>query len=344
MSQENSIKRSNSIDILKAIAALMVCYQHACGQGVIAEYLLAFARVAVPLFVMVTGYFYRGTVEKHREFKQIKKFFFIAVGMVALYFFIDCANHLLTHDLVKYLSNFCKLPNVLAFVLFNDPINADHSWYMWAMIYVLLFLYIAPSLWKKKISRYIIVFTTVIGLPLLSKYVYLFDDNIKISSDLYRNFLIPVAAYFILGIILSEHKEFIQKMGSKKWAVIVIAAVVLISAEKTVFQLLGIHHSKGSFFFTPLLAIAIFSYFLNFNHTGKVAGFFANFGRKYSLMFYVIHPIFVRFEVKIFNMKSWQQYLGYFTVVICTYVFVVLFYKAKDFVKSNFMGRKYETH
>ena len=83
------IPRSNSIDVLKGIAALLVCYQHVYGTYGISDYILAISRIAVPLFVMITGFFYYSIVNKHREIIQIKKFTRIAVEMVLLYFFID---------------------------------------------------------------------------------------------------------------------------------------------------------------------------------------------------------------------------------------------------------------
>lgn len=56
--EKDKIKpRSNSIDVLKGIAALLVCYQHVYGTYGISDYILAISRIAVPLFVMITGFF-----------------------------------------------------------------------------------------------------------------------------------------------------------------------------------------------------------------------------------------------------------------------------------------------
>lgn len=68
--EKDKIKpRSNSIDVLKGIAALLVCYQHAYGTYGISDYILAISRIAVPLFVMITGFFYyssmAGATRKH---------------------------------------------------------------------------------------------------------------------------------------------------------------------------------------------------------------------------------------------------------------------------------------
>ena len=70
MNQKNRI---NSLDSLKAIAAFLVCYQHACGTGFLANSLLSIAKIAVPLFIMITGYMYKDTVAVKREKNQIKR-------------------------------------------------------------------------------------------------------------------------------------------------------------------------------------------------------------------------------------------------------------------------------
>ena len=74
MEKDKIQHRSISIDALKGFAALLVCYQHAYGTYGISGYILAISRIAVPLFVMITGFYYCSIVDKHKEKVQIKKF------------------------------------------------------------------------------------------------------------------------------------------------------------------------------------------------------------------------------------------------------------------------------
>lgn len=67
-------KRIYSLDALKAVAAFMVCYQHACGTGYFSEYILLLCKVAVPVFILITGFMYRDTVQYGNVKKQIVKF------------------------------------------------------------------------------------------------------------------------------------------------------------------------------------------------------------------------------------------------------------------------------
>lgn len=146
-------KRLYGLDVLKACAAFLVCYQHACGTGVVSGYLLAFSRIAVPIFILITGYMYKDVHEKKGEKKQIRKFFRIAVEMELLWFAIDSIYNFLKHNLRSYFLNFVLLDNINRFIWFNDPIAADHGWYMWALLYVLVICYTLPFVWKNKICR-----------------------------------------------------------------------------------------------------------------------------------------------------------------------------------------------
>lgn len=329
--EKDKIKpRSNSIDVLKGIAALLVCYQHAYGTYGISDYILAISRIAVPLFVMITGFFYYSTVNKHREIIQIKKFTRIAVEMVLLYFFIDSIKNIFTGQAISYWNKCFNLLNIVRFALLNDPIHADHSWYMWAMIYILVFAWKFSNLWKYKCVRRSIIMLTCFGLPFLSKYIFLIDANANIDPNLYRNFLIPIAAYFFLGIECWEKKEKIQKVGTSNWILVATISMVCIFLEKYILSALEIDRLSGSYFFSMPLAIAVFGIALSSCWKNKVFAVIATFGRKYSLIFYIIHPLFSRIEYKIFDMNSLQQYLGYIFVVLGSLTFSILYVTMKE--------------
>lgn len=60
----NERSRVDSIDILKAICAFLIVCIHVPFPGNIGEYVTTLARIAVPIFFMITGYFYSGVVKK----------------------------------------------------------------------------------------------------------------------------------------------------------------------------------------------------------------------------------------------------------------------------------------
>ena len=79
-----------------------------------------------------------------------------------------------------------------------------------------------------------------------------------------------------------------------------------------------------------VLCIAVFGIALSSCWKNKVFAVIATFGRKYSLIFYIIHPLFSRIEYKIFDMNSLQQYLGYIFVVLGSLTFSILYVTMKE--------------
>ena len=64
-------KRYDGFDILKCLAALSIICIHAPFAGEFGKYVTAVARFGVPVFLMITGYFFSSTINNNREFKQI---------------------------------------------------------------------------------------------------------------------------------------------------------------------------------------------------------------------------------------------------------------------------------
>ena len=56
----------------------MVCI-HAPFSGKIGEYFTSLTRVAVPIFFMITGFYYMNEVQRGKRWFQIKKIFWLAV-------------------------------------------------------------------------------------------------------------------------------------------------------------------------------------------------------------------------------------------------------------------------
>lgn len=52
------MQRNISIDIVKTIATLLVICIHTGYPSAIGDYVVAFCRVSVPLFLIISGYYY----------------------------------------------------------------------------------------------------------------------------------------------------------------------------------------------------------------------------------------------------------------------------------------------
>lgn len=321
-------KRLYSLDALKTIAAYLVVFQHACGSGVISEYILALARIAVPLFMVITGYFYEDTANHGNESKQIIKFTKIAIGMCLFYFSVDICWNLLTNNITEYLIQYTKATTWVNFFVFNDPVPADLSWYMWAMIYVLVFIYALPKLYKSKKIRRILIFVCIAVSLVFGKYSILFFG--KEFLPIYtRNAWTIGLPYFLLGIEIKEQAEQIRKIERRKVAGLVLLFAVLNILERSILVYCNINAARDSYICTTFLAVAVFVLFLSFSNMSP-NNVLVKFGSKYSLALYVIHSLFVRFEVRIFDMDSYQQVFGVLFVFASASLLAVLLVSIKD--------------
>lgn len=69
------MQRNYSIDILKALAALLVICIHTGYPSVIGDYVVALCRIAVPLFLLISGYYYQNVINKKEITDYYKKIF-----------------------------------------------------------------------------------------------------------------------------------------------------------------------------------------------------------------------------------------------------------------------------
>lgn len=136
--------RADNIDILKAICAFLIVCIHAPFPGVIGEYITALARIAVPIFFMITGYFYSDVLNSCRETRQIKKTFKLVVGANLLYLLWDSFYALLSHN--NFFTTTFTIKNLLKFLFLNESSLKEHLWYLGAILYVLLIVYALDKL------------------------------------------------------------------------------------------------------------------------------------------------------------------------------------------------------
>ena len=327
--------RNVSIDFLKGIAALLVCFQHACGGGLLSEYFLSIARIAVPLFVMTTAYMYSDIVENGREVRQIIRFTKIAIQIVTFYFLTDIVYQLLLHHIGDYLQTLTAPSAIRNFFVFNDPIPGDHSWYMWAMVYSLSIMYFVPGLYRNVAIRNAITVVSILSSVLISKYYFIFSLQ-EPSVLLYRNFLIPVMGYFCLGISIREFEKE-RKISKKILIITTIIVICFLFIEKTLFLKVGLDRTSGWYLLSPVLAVLIFEDILHSEAVNGISRLIAEFGEKYSLLFYILHPLFVKIEVQIFNMNGWHQIAGIFFVYIVSVIASIII--RKIIVKIRLYGR-----
>ena len=147
-------------------AFLIVCI-HAPFPGVIGEYFTSLTRIAVPIFFMISGYFWKPGNSKKQIIKLIKLFL---IGNIT-YCTFDYVKAYAQGNIRTFVESVFNQKTVENWVLFNDSPFAPHLWYLGAIKYVIVVFSIAE---KHGITKFVLYLT-----PMLCYYVIWHLANIE---------------------------------------------------------------------------------------------------------------------------------------------------------------------
>ncbi len=328
--------RNIGIDILKAFSAFLVIYIHTPFPYEIGQYLVSMARVAVPIFFMISGYFYLNIVGRKGEERQIKKIFKIFILSNILYFFIKVVfETLIGNGFLSYILKVFSKESIFNFIVFNvSPFNG-HLWYLGAILYVLIITYIFDRLKLKKILYILTPIFLIIDI-IFGKYSLAIFGREFLYIYL-RNFIITGLPYFYIGRIIKENqiriKNYVAILG------IFIFSSTLIF-ERYILKFYNLNAERDSFISVIFLAIIIFLFFTSFYDDekgqfklSKLEIALANVGRRYSLLIYIIHPIFILLLKPIIFRLGVYKYYQFISAIIIFILCILLIKMVKEVFK-----------
>ena len=133
--------RSNAIDILKAFCAFLIVCIHIPFPGIFGMHIVTLARIAVPIFFMISGYFYSDIITRNGEVRQIKKIFRLLLAANLIYVLWKVLLSIIWNDESFFQDTF-SMKNLFQFLMFNESPFNGHLWYLGAILYVLLIVQI----------------------------------------------------------------------------------------------------------------------------------------------------------------------------------------------------------
>ncbi|MDR1564698.1 MAG: acyltransferase [Oscillospiraceae bacterium] len=290
--------RYNGLDALKLICSFLVIVIHLAIPSTYYYYLRGMARIAVPVFFLITGYFYVNTSRKKRKQQIIRILKLLIISLTA--YLLLGALHIyifggIFSNLSSYLSSFFSPSSIFKLLVFNQSHeSAVHLWYLSALLYVLIVYYLAYPLPKKYVfirkNKYLILTLFTIVLLLINLSIGEFSPFIfgkKITTIAYsRNFLFTGLPYFSLGILL--HSPFIKSLLNQIKPSVALAVTIFVLIFYLA-ELRFIDRPLDNYFSTAILSLSGFVFFakLKINDTNPIA----ICGRKYSLGIYITHPV-----------------------------------------------------
>ena len=209
-------RRWTCIDILKCLAAIAVVEIHKPLEIQGGDEFLILCRFAVPVFFMITGFFYPETVAKKRELKQFGKIFTITIGANLFYLLWEILLAVEKRENIKeaLLARFEeRVPE--DFILWNFSPLSPHLWYLQALLYVLVIAFIVEHLGLRKLA-YLAIPVLLAGSLIKGSYSLLFVGKEDCHIYYARNFLYCGLPFFWLGCWFGSRKEALLSFLDRK--------------------------------------------------------------------------------------------------------------------------------
>lgn len=288
------IRRVYNIDILKLLASFGVVVIHAGKEGFWDQVSFNCSQISVPLFFIITGFFYMSLSKEHLK-RHIKK-----IIRIAIYATIYCFGvYVLIYkrDFYAEILPLTKITTWYSFIVFNEPLYGFHLWYLWSISYVLILLYFIPNsfLHKRKIIFFLILL------------LFILDSTVKI-----RVFIINALPFVLSGILLSFYKDYLKKL---RYVSFVLCVFLFIYA---------LDFYKIPFLDYKYFAIPVFILFYALPFKGVLASILAWLGKNCSLGIYIIHPLVLTLLKQ--NVKGLFPFF-YALIAFSLLLVIVSFYK-----------------
>ena len=263
--------RKDSFDVVKCFAAFFVVQLHTI-PATVCPLLNVIARLAVPLFFLITGYYYTSIVEKGKYGVQLKKIFLLAIASSLFYWIYYGCMALKNNVFYQWFMDTFNSISILNWVLINDTPGIGHLWYLYAMLYSFIAIYVIDKL-KIKV-KWVIPILFLIGLYVGCK---------GWPYSWYRNWAFMGVPYILLGRIIFEYKEMlIYKLGGVKIVYFIPAATIGLLGEYKLYEIVGMDPIRDHYVFIILMSGILFILALQYPYFGK-GSVVAIIGREYSV-------------------------------------------------------------
>ena len=319
----------NGIDYFRMIAAFLIIAIHIGPLSSINitldfGFTYVLCRIAVPFFLMTTGYFVLYPVVINNDdtlnlFKFLKKTLFLYLIAVIIYLPVNI-----------YAGEFYSNIDIIGIIriIFLDG-TFYHLWYLPAVIVGCIFVFLLSK--KLSIKKIFIISLLLYIFGLMGDSYYGLIKNIYFINEFYdvifkltsftRNGIFYAPIFLIMGVLIRK-KSF--KTEVKQNMICFVIPMVCMLIDGLILHHFDIQRYTSMYVF--LLPSMFFFFQILLSIKGKQNKGFRNI----SMYIYIIHPIFIlaiRMAVKIFDFMSVfteNSVLNYTTVSILSYVFAIL--------------------
>lgn len=297
-------KLNISLDKVRLVAACLIIMVHTFpleSLNANISFLLSevFCRIAVPLFLMITGYF---IIKKSLKDKKVLVDY---TKKVLLYYVISIIVYLPINIYNGVFANLTFIKLIKGLLVTG---TFYHLWYFPALILGIWITYFILKNFKEKQSSLIFVILFTIGLlgdsyfGLIKDIRFLenFYDIIFNIFDYTRNGLFYCPMFLYLGYLTTDKK---LKIEPKKNIILIIISLILMLIEGNILHNLAFQ--RHTTMYLCLVPLMIFLFMFLVNNQGKED----KFKRRVSTVIYIIHPWFIVLVVKLSGLLHLNKYL-----------------------------------
>ena len=232
-------QRNYCLFLFEIIASIFVVFIHIRFPGLFGRIIENAGRFAVPLFFAIAGFFlYQPgiTVQEFREKlkRRLKRVSILFLISGTLYLICGVVGHFFN---LGYSFSELNASNIIALFLLNNPLVSQHNWFLLALIYAYVFMYLFPKFFIGK-DKWLILFISVLGFVLVGHIVaYQFDWGVEtIPYCIFRNWLLSAVPFISLGILLKRKEEALRVFKLKFVVIGLIITSLLMIGELFLYQ------------------------------------------------------------------------------------------------------------
>lgn len=301
--------RNKCIDTLKGISCILVVFIHHPFPGQVGEVVKAFARIAVPLFFMISGYYFGTCPEENLKQRGTKMILRCLKLFVGGFLFSESLIILKYGSLIGTLKAQVTFESLWRFALYNKTGEIYHLWFVCALVYSFL-LFMLLHRYVKKYKSTIYVFIGIIFFNIVLGIVT--KNNISFDTTILRSWLFTGVPFFGIGFLYPDIQKGITH--TSKW-------LILLGCVATIIEYLTFG-GKDIYIGTVLLSVGLLSVAIaypDFEITSEIT----KLGERYSMLIYILHWGVMHFEYKIISIFNLREiYAGLYMYLSPIFVFV----------------------
>ncbi len=341
-------QRNHGFDLLKCICAFLVVCIHHGFPGRFGTGVRIIARVAVPIFFMITGYYYSAVLNKGGVKRQIKKMFWLCLSANLIYFVNELLNAIKSGLPMKqfFMERFGVI-ELLKIIFLNKSPFSYHLWYLGAILYILIFVYLFEKIGNREKLYPLVPFLLLINLVLGSYSKVIFGREVPLSLS--RNSLFVGLPFFLIGDYLSSTN---LKVRMKHLIALMGLFAITSFAEFEVMNKIHMYTTEDLFVSTIFLAICMFVFARQ--KPGRMENWTLQLlcfvGEKLSTSIYILFPLMITITDEMFRtigkrylwVNTLYNYATPMIVFICLIAASYILYVLKGIVAKkspHFCGR-----